>query len=366
MLYTSSSGDTLSSIIPVSIATSDIVFSAPSNLRVAANLTLEVDASDYAADGPYTITCGDATGLSTSLTSVARATGTCDFTVTPAGTTGTGTFTVPYTSSGGDTHSGQISVTIIADSDIVFSPPGLLWVEPLMDIKIDLAKWVSDGDYAVTCTGASASQYFPTYISNVSRDGCEVSFRPTLRTWTRVRNMSVSFRSSGGDTHSATLRMRTIDGYSGITYTPPSPNPSVTAGQSVVVDASEWAKEDGLGGLFSLFCDDATGVDADKLSVSRFGCLYTITAESDATGTSSFTVPYYSSSALSTRNAAVTVDINTGSNLVFTAPTGLVVPKSTSITLDASEWAQDGSYDITCGDATSVSSSLTSVTPRSQ
>jgi len=128
-----------------------------------------------------------------------------------------------------------------------------------------------------------------------------------------------------------------------------------------VVDASEWAKEDGLGGLFSLFCSDATGVDAAKLSVSRNGCLYTITAEATATGTSSFTVPYYSSSGLSTRDASVTVTINTGSNLVFTAPTGLVVPKSTSITLDASEWAQDGSYDITCGDATNVSSSLTSV-----
>ena len=348
--------------------TSDIVFTAPTGLIVGRNRTLAIDASDSVADGSYTITCADATGVDATKMTVTRGTGAnaCTFTVDPvnnlaAASQGDATFSVLFTSSGGDTETGTFTVNIGPDSDIVFSPPNLLWVEPLMNIKIDLAKWVSDGDYAVTCTGASASQYHPTYISNVSRDGCEVSFRPTFRNWSRVRNMSVSFSSSGGDTHSGTVRMRTIDGYSGITYTPPSPNPSVTAGQSVVVDASEWAKEDGLGGLFTLFCDDATGVDAAKLSVSRFSCLYTITAEATATGTSSFTVPYYSSSGLSTRNASVTVDINTGSNLVFTAPTGLVVPKSTSITLDASEWAQDGSYDITCGDATNVSSSLTSV-----
>ena len=348
--------------------TSDIVFTAPTGLIVGRNQTLAIDASNSVADGSNTITCADATGVDATKMTVTRGTGAnaCTFTVDPvnnlaAASQGDATFSVLFTSSGGDTETGTFTVNIGPDSDIVFSPPNLLWVEPLMNIKIDLAKWVSDGDYAVTCTGASASQYHPTYISNVSRDGCEVSFRPTFRNWSRVRNMSVSFSSSGGDTHSGTVRMRTIDGYSGITYTPPSPNPSVTAGQSVVVDASEWAKEDGLGGLFTLFCDDATGVDAAKLSVSRFGCLYTITAEATATGTSSFTVPYYSSSGLSTRNASVTVDINTGSNLVFTAPTGLVVPKSTSITLDASEWAQDGSYDITCGDATNVSSSLTSV-----
>ena len=347
---------------------SNIVFTAPTGLIVGRNQTLAIDASNSVADGSNTITCADPTGVDATKMTVTRGTGAnaCTFTVDPvnnlaAASQGDATFSVLFTSSGGDTETGTFTVNIGPDSDIVFSPPNLLWVEPLMNIKIDLAKWVSDGDYAVTCTGASASQYFPTYISNVSRDGCEVSFRPTFRNWSRVRSMSVSFSSAGGDPHSGTVRMRTIDGYSGITYTPPSPNPSVTAGQSVVVDASEWAKEDGLGGLFTLFCDDATGVDATKLSVSRFGCFYTITAEATATGTSSFTVPYYSSSGLSTRNASVTVDINTGSNLVFTAPTGLVVPKSTSITLDASEWAQDGSYDITCGDATSVSSSLTSV-----
>ena len=110
--YTSSSGATLDA--EVTITVSNIAYTPPTNLSMAAGETLAVSAGGYATDGTFTITCADATGVSSEFTSVTRTANTCNYSVVAKAiaTAGAATFTVPYTSSGGDTHNAIISITI--------------------------------------------------------------------------------------------------------------------------------------------------------------------------------------------------------------------------------------------------------------
>ena len=113
--YTSSSGATLDAEITVTV--SNITYTAPT-LSMAAGETLAVTAGGYATDGSFTISCADATNVSTEFTSVTRTANTCNYSVVAkaTATAGAATFTVPYTSNGGDTHNGIISITITAIS----------------------------------------------------------------------------------------------------------------------------------------------------------------------------------------------------------------------------------------------------------
>ena len=114
--YTSSSGATLDAQVTIKI--SNIAFTAPNNLTMAAGETLAVSAASYASDGAFTISCADATSISTEFSSITRTAGTCNYSAAAKATAsaGSATFTVPYTSSGGDTHNGVISITITAIS----------------------------------------------------------------------------------------------------------------------------------------------------------------------------------------------------------------------------------------------------------
>ena len=121
MPYSSAGGDTLNSILSVDITASNIVYTAPTNLLVAPNLARTINAALYVTDGPYTISCGDATNLSTNLTSVTRAADTCNFTITSTGTQGPASFTIAYTSTGGHILNAEVPLTVGPDSDIVFA-----------------------------------------------------------------------------------------------------------------------------------------------------------------------------------------------------------------------------------------------------
>ncbi len=361
---------------------SNIVFAAPTNLRVARNSTLEINALSHITESSiYTVSCGDATGVDATKFTAARTTSGngCTFTVDPVDTLtpsnlGDVTFTVPFTSTGGSTASGTFTVNIGPDSDIVFAVPERVIVESWDPARVDLSRYASDGPHDISCSGISRGRKQSTRSRDFSVSGCVVSFYPipTLdNSNNRESSIWVTYTSSGGDTHRAEVYFYSKPLHlTSITFTAPSPAPAVTAGQSVVVDASAWA-EDFFG--YSVFCGNATNIDSTRLtSVTRTrDCLYEITADSAATGTATFTVPYYSNGLHSrtnreTRNAVISVTVNTGSNLVYTAPSGLIVPLSTntqsqSITVDASEWAQDGSYDITCANARNVSANLASV-----
>ncbi len=357
-------------------------FTPPTNLIVARNRTLAINAlSHITASSISTVSCGDATGTEPTKFAVTRTTSGdgCTFTVDPVDTLSSGdlgdvTFTVPFTSTDGFTPSGTFTVNIGPDSDIVFAPERVM-VEPWDPVRVDLSRYASDGPYDISCSGISRGLQLATRSGTFSSSGCVVSFwlAPASSVNNDLRgNVNVTYTSSGGDTHSGVVNFYAKALHlTSITFTAPNPAPAVTAGQSVIVDASAWA-EDFFG--YSVFCENATNIDSTRLtSVTRTrDCLYEITAASAATGIATFTVPYYSTGQHArnrpgTLNAVIAVTVNTGSNFVYTAPSGLVVPVSQedvtaqSITVDASEWAQDGSYDITCADASNVSPNLASV-----
>ena len=88
----------------------DIDFTAPTGLTVAASGVITVDASGYVSDGPFSISCGTVTQSHSLISSIFE--DGCSYEVTVGATAGTATFTVPYTSTGGDTHNGVISLVI--------------------------------------------------------------------------------------------------------------------------------------------------------------------------------------------------------------------------------------------------------------
>ena len=88
---------------------SNIVFTAPTGLSVGIGRVLVIDAAEYAPDGNFTVSCAAATGVDSKITITNVG---CSYAITPGSTAGTASFTVPYTSAGGDTENGTISVTI--------------------------------------------------------------------------------------------------------------------------------------------------------------------------------------------------------------------------------------------------------------
>ena len=80
----------------------------------------------------------------------------CSYTITPTATQGTATFTIPYTSTGGDTSSENISITVGPASTIVYSSPGTLRVGRNQTLEIDASSYVSDNSaYTITCADAT-------------------------------------------------------------------------------------------------------------------------------------------------------------------------------------------------------------------
>ena len=108
--YTSVGGNARTGRIDIAVVTSNIVFTAPASLSVGIHDTIRINAADYASDGSETISCATITQSHALIASINES--GCSISVTAGGTAGTATFTVPYSSSGGDTHDGQISLVI--------------------------------------------------------------------------------------------------------------------------------------------------------------------------------------------------------------------------------------------------------------
>ena len=154
---------------------SNIRYTPPVGLGVSISDTLTIEADEYADDGIYTIECGDASGISASLSSVTRAPNTCRFTVTAGASPGTGSFTVIYTSSGGDTHTATITVAI---SRILFSPPAGLNVAAGQSITIDASSYASEAGHSISCSDATN---IDSKFSAVTRTPNSCTYRITAR-----------------------------------------------------------------------------------------------------------------------------------------------------------------------------------------
>ena len=348
--YTSSGGDTHNGAISITVtAASDIDFTAPSGLSVAAGSSISVNASRYAADGSYEISCADAASVSSMIASISR--NGCSYSVMAGSAMGTASFTVPYTSSGGDTHNGAISITITDVSDIVYTSPSRLEVNVGRTLTVLAGNFAADGSYSITCSDATRIH---SRILQIVRNGC--SFLVTVSAIQGQAEFTLVYTSSGGDTHESTIYI-TVNPSSNITFTAPT-GLSVAAQRSIVIDASEHAED----GPHRLSCGTATNVNARITVSAPEGCSYTVTAGSTQ-GTASFTVPYTSSGG-DTETGTISVTIGPPSNIVYTAPTGLIVGRNRSLTIDAGSYVtENAAYTVSCADATGVDSTrLTSVT----
>ena len=119
---------------------------------------------------------------------------------------------------------------------------------------------------------------------------------------------------------------------------------------------------------YTVSCADATGVDATKMTVTRSSsgsrCSFTVDPLNNlapaSQGDTTFSVAFTSSGG-ATDSGAFTVNIGPDSAITYTAPTGLLTGRNRALTVDLSAAATDGSYTVTCGDATNVHSRLSSV-----
>ena len=366
--YTSAGGHTITSTLTIDIgAASSITFNAPTGLQVGTNRTLTIDASDYASDGGYTITCGTATNTAANmpttgtvaLMSVTRTANTCTYTITPTSAQGTATFTVPYTSNGGDTANGNISVTVGPASTIVFTAPA---ANPAIAASrtrtIDVSTYAADGTYTITCGTITESD---PDITLGTQTGCSIEITAGS-TPGQTADISIPYTSAGGHTLTSTLTID-IGAASNIAFNAPA-GLQVGTNRTLTIDASDYATD----GNYTITCEDATNTAANVptsgtvalMSVTRTAntCSYTITPTS-AQGLASFTVPYTSSGG-DTQNGLISIEVGPASTIVFTAPaSNPAIPASGTRTIDVSSYAADGTYAITCGTITTTDTNIT-------
>ena len=136
---------------------------------MAAGETLAVTAGGYATDGSFTISCADATAVSSEFTSVTRTANTCNYSVVAKATasSGSASFTVPYTSTGGDTHNGIVSITISA---ISYTAPSGLKVAAGDTLDINASGYATHPSYTISCGAAKDLHTCLLYTSPSPRD----------------------------------------------------------------------------------------------------------------------------------------------------------------------------------------------------
>ena len=328
-------------------------------MAVDINRSVTFDASQYASDGSYTISCGVAREESDQLASVARIGNTCNYMVTASSNEGAATFTVRYTSSGGDTLDATFSVMVYRPpSYIFFREPFALELGTNQTLTIDALSYASDGFYSLSCgdaTNVSTSIITPTRPNPVS-SSCSFLVTPTGTQG--VASFTVPYTSSGGATRNGVFTIE-VGPASTISYTAPT---GLTLGtnRTRIIDAASYATDGG----YVITCGTATGVDS-KISVTRANpniasCEFTVTP-TGAQGAASFTVPYTSSGG-ATLDGTINIAIGAASTIVYTAPTGLTMTASSTLTINAATAATDGTYTITCGQATNRDTKITRAT----
>ena len=331
-------------------ATSDITYTPPALVPIEAGRSEIIDALAYVNDDPYTITCADATGKTASLTSVTR--DGCLYTITAGSTAGDGSFTIPYTSSGTDTQNGLLNVKILPASVITYTPASVQAATSGMTL-IDVSSLASDGSYAVSCGDAKS---IDSKLSAVTRRANTCIYSVTVGSTAGAASFVVPYTSTGGAALDATVSITIVRPLSVIVFKELF-YLDLATNQTLTIDASDYAS-DAYG--FTISCGAATGVDS-KITIQRTGCSFVVTP-TGATGTAVFTVPYTSSGG-GTYNAVFAIDIGSASAIAFSAPSGLTLGTNRSMTLDASSYAADASYLITCGDATGVDSKIAVTRP---
>ena len=265
---------------------------------------------------------------------------------------------MPYTSSGGATANGIISVKVGPDSTITYTAPTLERGSNLTTFIIDAADYVSEtsgSGYTISC--ADATSVDTTEITSVTRAANSCRYTIVLNGTQGSTGFTVTYTSTGGHSISRAIQI-TVGAASSIVFSAPASNPAVAASRTRTLDVGSYATD----GSYTITCGTITESSAlISLGAQTAGsCSIPVTAGS-STGTATISVPYISSGG-ATLTRSVSIDVGVASNISFTAPTGLKVGINRTQTINALDYASDSGYTITCGTATSVDSTkLTSV-----
>ena len=354
--FTSDGGHSRGETITVEIGPdSTITYTPPSGLKVGRNRTLEIDVLDHITeDSVYTVSCGDATGVdNTKLTGVTHTGSSCTFTVDPIDALGSSlqgdtTFTVPLTSTGGHRLDAAFTVNIGPDSTISYTSPTGLFVGRNRSLIIDASGYVEEtagSGYAISCSDASNLHSRLSSVT-LTANSCSYTITPASAATSGNATFEITFTSDGGHSLSETITVE-VGPDSTITYSAPD-DLSVAAGRSFVFDASGYVSET-AGSGYVISCGDATVVETSKITVTRNGCIFTVTASSSAAaGVTIFVLPFSSTGGHSL-DRPFSIAIGATSDITFTAPVGgLSIPVGQLRNFSVASYATDGDYTISC------------------
>ena len=272
---TSSGGASRTIVIPIAITpVSDLTFTAPVAVKIGAGNTKTIDVGAYAEDGDYTVSCSfQQSTRHARLTSVAVS--GCSFTLVAGSTQGAATLAVEYESSGGDTLSATINLSIGPPSSVSFTAPSALAVGRNRTLTINALDYVRENTaYAVSCSDATGLQIIPFTVGvrfmsvtrSTSGDGCTFTVDPlnTLPSnrWGNTTFMVV-FTSEGGSSVTGTFTIN-IGGDVAILLTDPGAF-TIGRNRTFTIDATDHVED----GANTITCADATGVDANRMAVTR-------------------------------------------------------------------------------------------------
>ena len=290
----------------------EITFNAPSGLSVGAGGSLVIDASSYASDPGFVISCADATGVDGTKVTVSR--DGCSFTVRSSVSAVAGDTTFSTVLSSSRTGSTPVTATftvaitalsVVAGRNLVFMAAG----------------YPSEGT-PTACTQASGVDTSKISVNrnpfNHPRGGC--TFRVAAYSSSIGATTFTSVLTfSGGGNRNVTFPIN-ITPTSSITFVAPLGGLSVPVGQSKNFSVSSYARD----GTYTISCRFAdSSRHALIASVANTGCDFTVRAGNVA-GSATLSVIYNSSGGHEV-TGVIPITVASTSSLTFTAPSALNV-----------------------------------------
>ena len=340
---------------------SRVSFTTPAAFPLGRNRTLVINALEHATEpNNHLIECSDPTEVDAAKMTVTR--DGCNYTVDPIdnlapANQGNTSFKATFTS-GTNTVEGTFTVNIGPDSTITYvAPVGLERGSNFTTYTIDASGYATEinpTNYTITC--GDSTNYDTAEITRITRAANTCSYTLTLNGNQGAASFVVPYRSTGGDSVDATVNFN-VGPASAIVFTAPQSNPAIGDSITRTFDMSSYASD----GSYTITCGTIATSSSLVTLGAQNGCSIPITSGSTA-GTAQISVPYTSSGG-ATQTSTISVDTAVASNIQFTAPTDLKVGINRTRTIDASQYATDGGYAITCGTATAIDNTkLTSVT----
>ena len=353
-------------------STGNITFTAPSGITVSSGQSLTINAAQYAteAHSNYSVFCLPPTGVDSKIT--VTLTGDCTYQVTAGNTGGVSHFNARYASTGGGASanqeyviSGSIPITIAGPDHITFTAPA---VNPSIaagrSITINASNYASlASGYTFTCRAATSVD--TSKISSVTLSPGTCNYTAAIKDTaystapgaTNTATFTVNYTASAGSTQTGVITLA-ITPQSNIVFTAPT-GLAIGRNHTLVINAANHFTENAA---YVVSCANAVNIDTTRItSVNRSGCTFTVdpvdNLAANLQGETTFDVRL-SSTGGSIVTATFTVNIGTDSTITQSATAPQTLTRGKTIAgsaqpwvLDASAWATDSNYEISCLDA---------------